>query len=80
MIFLSIIRLFQVSTLLVLASTTPTGLIERRGVIPHDAVQPFPENVGTSDSGKIYLKYKPFLKVVDGCVPFPAVQADGSVR
>jgi len=48
--------------------------------IPHDEVQSFPESVGDGESGKIYLKYKPYLKVENGCVPFPAVQADGSVR
>lgn len=26
------------------------------------------------------LKYKPLLKVFNGCVPFPAVDADGNTR
>lgn len=45
--------------------------------IAHDAVKPFPENAGEKDVGKLVMKYKPFLKVIDGCVPFPAVNAQG---
>ncbi|KAK1983525.1 necrosis inducing protein [Colletotrichum cereale] len=51
--------------------------IERRGVISHDAVVGFPETVPTGTVGSLYLKYKPYLKVVNGCVPFPAVNAAG---
>ena len=67
--FISIFHLLQLSMLVALALA-----------IPHKAVEAFPENAGSGDSGKLYLKYKPYLKVEDGCVPFPAVQADGSVR
>jgi len=67
--FISLIHFLQLSMLAALASA-----------IPHDEVQSFPESVGDGESGKIYLKYKPYLKVENGCVPFPAVQADGSVR
>ncbi|RVL59627.1 hypothetical protein CN138_35845, partial [Sinorhizobium meliloti] len=43
-------------------------------VIDHDKVQGFPD----STSG--FLKtFQPFLKVYHGCVPFPAVDADGNV-
>ena len=66
--FLSLFHLLQLSMLAALASATA-----------HDAVESFPQSVGDGESGKIYLKYKPFLKVEDGCVPFPAVQADGSI-
>lgn len=49
-----------------------------RAVINHDAVVGFPETVPTGITGELYLKYKPFLKVFNGCVPFPAVDAAGN--
>jgi len=67
--FITLFHLLQLSMLAALVSA-----------IPHDEVKAFPEDVGDGDSGKLYLKYKPYLKVIDGCVPFPAVQADGGVR
>ncbi|RPD57426.1 NPP1-domain-containing protein [Lentinus tigrinus ALCF2SS1-7] len=49
-----------------------------RAVIAHDAVVGFPETVPNTAIGQLYLKYKPHLKVVNGCVPFPAVDAEGN--
>ncbi|MFT3964285.1 MAG: NPP1 family protein [Sphingobium sp.] len=41
--------------------------------IPHDQVQPIPA------AGEAFLfKFQPYLKVEDGCVPFPAVDAQGN--
>ncbi|KAF2872823.1 necrosis-and ethylene-inducing protein-like protein 1 precursor [Massariosphaeria phaeospora] len=57
-------------------SAAPLGLF-RRGVINHDAVVGFPETVPSGLAGTLYLKYKPFLEVYNGCVPFPAVNAAG---
>ena len=54
--------------------------IERRAVIPHDQVAGFPETVPNNNIGQLYLKFKPRLKVVNGCVPFPAVDASGNTR
>jgi hypothetical protein len=48
-----------------------------RAVISHDAVVGFPQTVPSGLAGQLYLKYKPFLEVVNGCVPFPAVNAAG---
>ncbi|KAK7908239.1 NPP1 domain protein [Apiospora marii] len=47
-------------------------VIEARGVIAHDAVVGFPQTVPSD------LKFQPFLKVENGCVPFPAVDASGN--
>lgn len=47
-------------------------------VINHDAVVGFPETVPDTTAGSLYLKYKPYLEVYNGCVPFPAVDADGN--
>lgn len=49
-------------------------------VISHDAVVGFPESVPSTTAGSLYLKYKPYLKVFNGCVPFPAVDPDGNTR
>ena len=52
--------------------------LQRRAVINHDAVVGLPETVPSGTLGSLYLKYKPFLKVEGGCVPFPAVDASGN--
>ncbi|KAF2276574.1 NPP1-domain-containing protein [Westerdykella ornata] len=48
-----------------------------RAVINHDAVVGFPQTVPSSIEGTLMLKYKPYLEVYNGCVPFPAVNAAG---
>lgn len=58
-------------------SALPTGL-EKRAVIAHDAVVGFAEAVPSGISGTLMLKYKPYLKIFNGCVPFPAVDAAGN--
>lgn len=47
--------------------------------LAHDKVQAFPEAV-PDKYGSLYKKYHPFLEVASGCVPYPAVQANGEVR
>ncbi|KAF2186499.1 necrosis-and ethylene-inducing protein-like protein 1 precursor [Zopfia rhizophila CBS 207.26] len=59
------------------ASGAPAGL-DRRAVINHDAVVGFPQTVPSDIVGTLMLKYKPYLKVFNGCVPFPAVDAAGN--
>lgn len=55
----------------------PTAL-QGRAVIDHDAVVGFAEAVPDNSEGDLMLAYKPYLKVFNGCVPFPAVDADGN--
>lgn len=43
--------------------------------IPHDKVKGFKQ-----DAPSIFLTYKPWLNVYRGCVPFPAVNAEGETR
>jgi hypothetical protein len=57
-------------------SAFPLNLFSR-AVIDHDAVVGFPQTFPSGLTGSLYLKYKPFLDVVNGCVPFPAVNANG---
>lgn len=54
--------------------------LEARSVISHDAVIGFTEAVPDTVAGDLMLKYKPKLKVTNGCVPFPAVDAQGNTR
>ena len=70
----------QLLSLALLVGTSLASPITRRAVIDHDAVVGFPETVPSGTLGQLYLKYKPYLKVVNGCVPFPAVDAEGNTR
>jgi hypothetical protein len=60
------------------ASTPTQPHLAARSVISHDAVVGFAETVPSGDLGTLYLKYKPYLEVINGCVPFPAVDAAGN--
>jgi len=70
---------FSVS-LLAATAVNATPLLKSRGVISHNAVAGFPETVPGGTTGDVYEAYQPFLKVVNGCVPFPAVDAAGNTR
>lgn len=63
-----------------LAAGTVVGApsVRPRAVIASDAVVGFPETVPSGIEGTLYLQYKPYLKVINGCVPFPAVDAEGN--
>jgi hypothetical protein len=62
-----------------IVSASPLKLASR-AVIAHDAVVAFPETVPGGDVGTLMLKYKPYLDVHNGCVPFPAVNAAGDTK
>lgn len=47
-------------------------------VLDHDAVVGFAETVPATAEGTLMLKFKPYLKVFNGCVPFPAVDSEGN--
>jgi hypothetical protein len=70
------IQLIAAATLVL---TSPITL-DTRAVIAHTAVVGFPQTVPTGLTGTLMLKYKPFLNVFNGCVPFPAVNAAGDTR
>jgi hypothetical protein len=60
-------------------SALPLGLsFSRRAVIAHDAVVGFSQTVPSGITGELMLKYKPWLEVYNGCVPFAAVDAAGN--
>ncbi|KAJ8113323.1 hypothetical protein OPT61_g4522 [Boeremia exigua] len=73
---------FQSLALQLLAAATcvsalPTDL-EKRATIAHDAVVGFAQAVPSGTVGTLMLKHKPYLKVFNGCVSFPAVDAAGN--
>ncbi|KAK7422119.1 hypothetical protein QQX98_001862 [Neonectria punicea] len=67
-----------ISGLAIAATAVSGAAIAKRAVIAHDAVVGFAEAVPSTTAGALYLKYKPYLKVSNGCVPFPAVDASGN--
>lgn len=69
--------LLSVAAAAALATATP---LSHRAVIGHDKVVGFPQTVPSGTTGDVYLAYQPDLYVVNGCVPFPAVDAAGDTR
>ncbi|KAI1122781.1 NPP1-domain-containing protein [Nemania abortiva] len=66
----------RVSTVLSLIAAgvgSNAAALDRRAVIAHDAVVGFAQSASALE-----LKFKPWLKVVNGCVPYPAVDAAGN--
>lgn len=70
---------FAVSTL---ATPTPvdTAPLARRSAINSDVIVGFPQTVPSGSLGALYLKYQPLLYTANGCVPFPAVDAQGNTK
>jgi hypothetical protein len=59
-------------------SALPLNLgLSRRAELAYDAVANFNEAVPSGITGELMLKYKPWLEVYNGCVPYPAVNAAG---
>lgn len=54
--------------------------LERRSDIASDEVVGFDTTVADDTEGVLMEKWWPYLYVVDGCVPFPAVDAEGDTR
>lgn len=66
--------------LAVLPLLAQASTLTPRAVIDHDQVVGFPETVPSGIKGEVYKAYQPYLKVDAGCVPFPAVDAEGNTR
>ncbi|PLB49831.1 putative NPP1 domain protein [Aspergillus steynii IBT 23096] len=63
-----------------LAFTLALGSLVAADSIDHDKVVGFEETIPTGTTGDVYQAYQPYLKVVNGCVPFPAVDASGNTN
>jgi ABC-type Fe3+-hydroxamate transport system substrate-binding protein len=61
------------------ASPTPAQLQER-GTISNADIVGFAQTVPDDTEGTLYLAYQPYLYVVNGCVPFPGVDAAGDTK
>ncbi|KAL4952308.1 necrosis inducing protein-domain-containing protein [Aspergillus filifer] len=59
-------------------TSTTTKILSARDSIPHDEVVGFDQTVPEGTIGEQYLAYQPYLYVINGCVPFPAVDAEGN--
>ncbi|ETS81001.1 hypothetical protein PFICI_06003 [Pestalotiopsis fici W106-1] len=70
--------LAKVSLLALVSAALAAPQSVKRADIDHDAVVGFDETVPDTTIGELMLKWKPTLYVVDGCVPFPAVDEDGN--
>ncbi|KAI1850609.1 hypothetical protein JX265_004319 [Neoarthrinium moseri] len=71
-------RISHIAGFLSAALGVTAAPLQPRAVINHDAVVGFAQAVPSGSLGSALLKYKPWLKVVNGCVPFPAVDAAGN--
>lgn len=61
-------------------SRTRSAPIEKRSDIDADEVVGFDTTVPDDTEGTLMETWWPYLYVVDGCVPFPAVDAEGDTR
>lgn len=63
---------------LAVPSRTDSSFATKRSDIASDEVVGFATTVADGTEGDLMLQWQPYLYVVDGCVPFPAVDADGN--
>ncbi|KAF4322998.1 hypothetical protein BBO99_00003372 [Phytophthora kernoviae] len=56
-----------------------TAVHAQSNIIGHNLVRPFAQPEPVTISEKAAIKFKPQLKISDGCHPYPAVQKDGAV-
>lgn len=69
----------------VTATATATALalaapLAPRGAVGSKDIVGLPQTVPAGPIGDLYLAYQPYLDVVNGCVPFPAVDAAGNTK
>ena len=77
-VFSSLLQLAIGSLLTLDACASP--LLQNRGTIASDEIVGFDQTVPSGITGEVYLAYQPYLYVVNGCVPFPAVDAEGNTK
>lgn len=73
-------RFLQVSAALLATVAARATPLEKRGTVGSDDIVGFAQTVPSGTTGTVYLAYKPHLYVVNGCVPFPAVDAAGDTK
>ena len=73
-------KLFLQLALLLAAVVVRSSPIQPRAVIPNSQIVGLPEAVPAGIVGDLYEAYQPFLDVYNGCVPSPAVDANGNTK
>jgi hypothetical protein len=80
-VFSKLVQLSMVAA--AIACTIPAefrSLMRRTTVLGYDEIVGLAQAVPDTTVGTLYTAYQPYLKIVNGCVPFPAVDAAGDVR
>jgi hypothetical protein len=72
--------LIELTAFTVLPVVANPHSLSRRGTVASDELVGFAQTIPSGATGDLYLAYQPDLKVVNGCVPFPAVDADGNTK
>jgi hypothetical protein len=81
MAVLSTLLTVFLATVVVNVNATPTSLqLQERGTISSADIVGFAQTVPDDTEGTLYLAYQPYLYVVNGCVPFPGVDAAGDTK
>lgn len=76
-------KLLKSLSIAALGASTPGSVaspLQRRGTVGNDDIVGLPQTVPSTTAGTLYLKYKPYLYRVNGCVPYPAVDAEGNTK
>ncbi|KAK8048753.1 hypothetical protein PG994_010483 [Apiospora phragmitis] len=66
--------------LTILAAQALAEPVQQRDPIGNGDIVGLPESVPEGTAGELYLKYKPYLLRDSGCVPYPAVDAQGNTN
>ncbi|RLN48343.1 hypothetical protein BBJ29_001271 [Phytophthora kernoviae] len=77
--FIKTTALMNVYGLFLAAVAALTAVHAQSNIIGHNLVRPFAQPEPVTISEKVAVKFKPQLKISDGCHPYPAVQKDGAV-
>jgi len=54
--------------------------LQLRGTVSNDEIIGLAQAVPSGTEGSVYLAYQPYLNVINGCVPFPAVDINGNTK
>jgi hypothetical protein len=65
---------------LYLAAVSAASPTTRRSTVASDKLVGLPASVPSGTVGTVYKAYLPYLYVVNGCVPFPAVDSSGNTK
>lgn len=75
---MSLRTLLLAASTICLAQAKPR--LHARDWIASSEIVGFSQTVPDDATGDLYLAYQPYLKVVNGCVPFPGVDAEGNTE